>query len=215
MKLTSASYKSIPHAFSHLKDNKKDGVITPGMQKLLFEKKQNGNVVYVTEKVDGTNVGVWKLEDGSIVVTNRFGYACINSKRVFHRLFYNWVMENYEKFDTLLNPGERVCGEWLHTKHGTYYRDLPYLFVAFDIRISEERESYSVFFDRIEKAGLFAAPLLHKGPPIALPSLLPISKPFGDPLEGSEGVVYRLERDNKFTFAAKILFRPEDAGKYF
>ena len=90
--------------------------------------------VIVTEKLDGSNVAVAKV-DGKIIALGRAGYPAFTSRYEQHRLFAHWVQARQEVFDRLLSERERVCGEWLIQAHGTRYEIAASedLFVAFDI----------------------------------------------------------------------------------
>jgi len=72
----------------------------------------------------------------------------------------------------VLEPGERICGEWLLVAHGTRY-DLPHEpFVAFDImQKKHNRLPFDDFNTRI-KSGEFITPkTLSDGPPVSIKKL--------------------------------------------
>lgn len=78
------------------------------------------DLVIVLEKLDGSNVGVARI-DGTIYPLNRSGYLATSSTYAQHQLFAAWVYENQDRFVTALGDGERFCGEWLAQAHGTRY----------------------------------------------------------------------------------------------
>src|SRR3954451_14610433 len=96
-----------------------DHKLNPGQAKILTEKvRDKHDVIIVQEKLDGSNVAVARLDDGSVVALGRAGYPAISSKYEQHRLFAAWVYARLGQFD-FLQPGERLCGEWLAQAHGT------------------------------------------------------------------------------------------------
>ena len=119
-----------------------------------------------------------------------------------------------KQFDELVVEGEHVCGEWLPLAHGTIYKRLNInsIFEIFDIRIPNGRRLFSDTVERCNKVDLQTVPVLHYGKAIQYGNINYM--PFGDPQEGSEGMVYRLENDEGFQFAGKILFRPMTSGQY-
>src|SRR5580692_34167 len=68
--------------------------------------------VIVTEKLDGSNVGVARIGD-EILALGRAGYLAQSSKYEQHQLFAAWVREREERFRAALLPGQRIVGEWL------------------------------------------------------------------------------------------------------
>jgi len=63
----------------------------------------------VQEKLDGSNVGVAKLNNQIIPLT-RAGYRADTSPYTQHHKFAKWVLKpvNYKRFDLVLNNNERL-----------------------------------------------------------------------------------------------------------
>jgi len=110
-----------------------DHKITDGQERIAtLTPRDKHDTVIVQEKLDGSNVGV-AMKDGKIYAISRAGYEAKTSPYVQHRAFSDWVYENECRFRSVLSEGMRLCGEWLHTAHGTIYA-LPHEpFVAFDL----------------------------------------------------------------------------------
>jgi sulfur carrier protein ThiS len=149
----------------------------------------------VQEKVDGSNVGVAKI-NGQIVPLTRAGYRAETSPFKQHHLFASWVLnpERYERFNGLLNEGERVCGEWLAQAHGTRYNLLHEPFVTFDLMTGTERIPWPEF--KIRVLPFFIIPnTIHEGSPLNIENAMELLKISGhgaiDPVEGA---VWRVER---------------------
>jgi RNA ligase len=184
---------------------------------------RKGDEVFIQEKLDGSNCGVLKL-GGEIIAINRAGWRVESSSYIHHQLFGEWVAWNRDRFDQLLEEGERVMGEWLVLAHGTEY-DLPHEpFVPFDlIRNGWDRALTTEFYQRIERVDPpFRGPrLLHRGGPLPLDQALALLDAPVEPsghhhgaVDAPEGVVYRIERQGRVDFLAKFV-RPEKVdGRY-
>lgn len=90
---------------------------TPGQEVIATEKtRDRWDLIIVQEKLDGSNVGVAKVND-QIVALTRTGYLASNSKYYQHRAFAEYVKREEKRFYDLLKEGERVAGEWLLVAH--------------------------------------------------------------------------------------------------
>ena len=93
-----------------------DRACPDGMQRIATERLRNKyDRVIVQEKLDGTNVGVAKVE-GQIYAIQRAGYPAESSPYEQHHHFAAWVCRNEARFACLLENGERICGEWHQTQ---------------------------------------------------------------------------------------------------
>lgn len=208
------SYGSIPH-LPNSRLGSGDHYCPEGQADIVLKKKRDKNdLVIVTEKLDGSNVGVLK-KDGIIIPLVRSGHVANTSKYKQHQLFHDWVMKNHGKFDGVLREGERLCGEWLLQAHGTRY-NLPHEpFVAFDIMEGKERISFIELFNRLN--GKFTMPsLVHIGEAISVDDALKKLGKFGrhGAIDEVEGLVYRVERNGKFDFICKFVKHTKEDGKY-
>ena len=182
--------------------------INTGQQRILTEKtRDKHDTVFVTEKLDGTNVGVYK-KDGEIYPVQRSGYAANTSPFKMHHWFYDWAMERKSMFLYALEDGERLCGEWMAQAHGTRYCNIIDPFVCFDLMREAERATQEELIDKAGENFRFPA-RYHKGEAF---SLMDARKCMGVSLTGAidnvEGVVYRVERKGKVDFLAKYV-RPD------
>jgi hypothetical protein len=202
------SYGHIAH-LPRSRTGEKDKTISDGQAKICCKKpRDKHDIVIVQEKLDGSNVSVAKIK-GEIVPLIRAGYKANTSRFKMHHLFYNWAMQNRNRFDSLLEEGERCCGEWLLQAHGTIY-DLPHdPFVAFDIIEGKSRKIWNETQTRCQSYGIITANTFHQGTPLDIPEAL---KLLGQGKHGAvdpvEGAVWRVERMGKVDFLAKYV-RPE------
>jgi len=193
------SYGHIPH-FPNSRMGEGDHHCTDGQYKIATEKtRDRHDTIIVQEKVDGSNVGIAKL-NGDIIPLTRAGYRAETSNFEQHHLFADWVLKpiNRKRFDELLNEGERVCGEWLAQAHSTRY-DLPHEpLVVFDIMTKMERLPFVQFQERIMKCD-FTWPntvWIGSGMPLSVKEAMNRVK---DSRHGAidevEGAVWRIERN--------------------
>jgi len=161
------------------------------------QKRDRHDCVIVQEKLDGSNVGVAKI-DGQIVPLSRAGYRAETSPFEQHHKFADWALhpKQRELFELILNDGERIAGEWLYQAHGTRY-NLPHEpFVVFDIMVKQTRQPYEIVYERVKD--LFVMPtVLHQGDPISIFTALDKLGDHGHhgAIDKAEGCVWRIERD--------------------
>lgn len=176
--------------------------------------------VIITEKLDGSNVAVAKV-DGQILALSRAGYLATTSPYEQHHLFAAWVRERWLLFDELLAEGERVCGEWLAQAHGTRYQvDADSVFVAFDLMRGHQRSPYTEMLERVRGA-LCVAAVIEIGPrqPDWLLSQMAARavnglRGYHGAQEPIEGLVYRVETAGRFNFIAKYVRADFEPGRY-
>lgn len=211
------NYGSIPH-MSKSKLGPGDHYINFGMERILTEKKRDRHdEIIVTEKYDGSNVGVVKI-DGQIYALTRSGYKAHTSPYEQHHKFGDWVYKNLALFNELLDEGQRIVGEWLFKSHGIIYQIIGDPVIFFDFFDSDNnRFPFQKLIETKKEFGIKIPRLLHRGESISVDKLIPIlnnkdvdhfSKDF------PEGMVYKVERKEVFDFAAKWVRPDFDTGKY-
>lgn len=210
------NYGSIPHILGS-RLGPSDSTISEGQSKQCTDKVTSDHTVWCQTKLDGSNVGVAKLEDGSIVALGRAGFLASSANYEQHQLFDRWVRREQKRFDDLLDPGERLVGEWLAQAHGTVYNlQGREPFVAFDIMVEDQRMLTQDFYDRID--GAFEVPDYTFGP-IKPEEAIKYLDNYG--ASEPEGVVYRVERIKskkigpQLLFLAKWVHADKIDGKYF
>ena len=210
------NYGSIPHLSTSKLEQQADKKISMNQELMLTKQARDWrDLIIVTEKIDGSNVGIVKI-NGTLYPISRKGYDTSISKQEQHRLFSKFVDNNLSKF-LWLPEGWRICGEWCVMAHGTIYDitdESP--FVAFDIFNDEnERLVYLSFRDICTNYLIPSVPLLHIGQPISLKNALKLSGKglYGKPNK-PEGIVYRIERNGKVDFLAKWVRHDKEDGKY-
>jgi len=206
------SYGSIPHLpGSRLGPG--DYHISDGQARIATEKaRDKHDIVIIQEKLDGSNVGVAKV-NGEILAITRAGYLATTSQYQQHHVFAKWVEQSRLRFDKVLQEGERICGEWLAQAHGTMY-NLPHEpFVAFDLMKGNKRATWEVFTATI--GDYFEYPYT-----IAMAPMRPYNamKLFDQERHGAidpiEGLIYRVERHGKVDFLTKYVRHDKQDGKY-
>lgn len=187
-----------------------------GQAKIATEKaRDKHDLIIVQEKLDGSNCAVAKV-NGEILALGRAGYLASTSKYSVHHSFEKYVNENKERFSSLLNEGERICGEYLAQAVGTRYILTHEPFVPFDIMTGAKRLSHENFIKRI-KPFQFTAPLLISiGQPFSIDLMMECIKVSGhgaiDPVEGA---IWRVERNGEVDFLVKYVMHDKEDGKYF
>lgn len=218
-------YGHIPH-IPGSRTGKGDHKCSEGQARIVTERTRDGHdVVICTEKVDGSNVGVAKIY-GEIIALSRAGYRAYTSPFEQHHIFADWVNHNKDRFDSLLQEGERVCGEWLAQAHGTRYDLFHEPFVVFDIMNGGERKLYLEVQSRTKKLDFVMPAPLSMGKPLSVNDMLKMIEISGhgaiDPVEGA---VWRVERnrlkdkhsgqrERKFDFICKYVRPDKVDGKY-
>jgi hypothetical protein len=167
-----------------------------GQKKIATEKtRDKHDLIIVQEKVDGSCVAVSKI-NGIIVPLTRAGYVANTSPFEMHHHFYNWVFKNLNRFEELLQEGERVVGELLMMAHSTRYLLTHEPFVAFDIMVGTERKVYAEFVCRAQKYGFVTPNTVSIGPPVSIEKAMDLVKVSGHgALDPVEGAVWRVERN--------------------
>jgi len=214
-KIIPANYGSIPHLSTSKLTQQADNKIEIGQELILTKKARDWkDLIIVTEKIDGTNVGILK-KNNKIYALTRSGYTAESSPYHQHHLFNTYVKNNIFTFS--IPEGWRICGEWCIQSHGTIYdisNECP--FIVFDIFDEHnKRLPYLELFRICTKLGLNTVPLLHIGQPISIDNAIKLlgRGHWGYP-DKPEGFVYRCERENKVEFLAKWVRADKEDGKY-
>lgn len=224
--LGSKNYGSIGH-LPGSRMGPTDSSCPSGQERICNEKvRDKHDLVIVQEKLDGSNVGVVKIDDSIFAIT-RSGYLASTSKYEQHIKFGEWVEKNKDRFSKVLQNGERIAGEWLLQAHGTKYKLRHEPFVAFDIMQGKSRAIYNEVFDRLR--GHFTMPYtVHIGGSLNIEDAMLMLGEFGghgaiDPIEGA---VWRVERNAvvnpgingerqwKVDFLAKYVRHDKNDGMY-
>ena len=191
-----------------------DHSVHEGQQRIATEKvRDKHDLVIVTEKVDGSNVGIANV-DGQILALGRSGYLAQSSKYEQHQLFAAWVREREEFWRRVLAQGERLVGEWLAQAHGTVYTLPKGPFVAFDLMSDTHRFPFGELCTLCLVNDIPMPKLLHKGGALSVEDAMKLHGPGDHGCDEPEGVVYRIERNGKFDFMAKWVRPDKVDGKY-
>lgn len=215
-KVIRRNYGSIPHLSTSKLTQQADKKIEIHQEQILTKKARDWrDLIIVTEKIDGSNVGVVR-KNGLLIAITRAGYQAKDSPHEQHHMFAIWCSEHISLFDWL-PEGWRICGEWCVMAHGTIYNitdESP--FVAFDIIDGDnKRMCYMDFATLCYKNNIPTVPLLHIGQPVSIKNALKLMGDghYGNP-DKPEGVVYRCERFGVVDFLAKWVRSDKEDGKY-
>jgi RNA ligase len=167
-----------------------------GQKRIATEKaRDRHDRIVVQEKLDGSNVGIARL-DGRLYPLTRAGYLAETSPYEQHWQFGAWVSTHQTRFLALLEDGERLCGEWLMQAHGTRYALTHEPLVAFDLMCGERRTPYAEFCERLCPYEVITPRLLWEGGPLSIAGALDQVRVSGHgALDPVEGAVWRVERD--------------------
>ena len=165
-----------------------------------------GFTVVVQEKLDGSCVAAARIGD-EVVALGRAGDRAAESRNAGRRLWAAWVSEQQERFRALLEPGERVVGEWLALAHSTHY-DLSLHsqepFVAFDLMRGKERATSLALRARLRQTDFCLVHEVHRGAALSVDSGLRLLGQGGHGArELPEGLIYRLESQDEVVLVAK------------
>lgn len=214
-KIIDKNYGSIPHLSTSKLTQQADKKITEGQERILTKKARDWkDLIILTEKIDGSNVGVVR-KNGVLRAITRSGYEAKTSPYKQHHLFAKWIDQNLGIFG-FLQEGWRVCGEWCIQAHGTKY----------DITNEEPFRAFDIFDDNNKRLvwarvlvisgayGIPLVPLLHIGQPISIKNAVKLMGKGHYGKGKPEGVVYRVEREGKVDFLAKWVRADKEDGKY-
>jgi hypothetical protein len=192
-----------------------DHKLNDGQARILTERARDAkDRIIVTEKLDGSNVGVARV-DGILIPLIRAGYPAISSTYGQHRLFADWVFRHLGQFE-FIPEGHRVCGEWLAQAHGTRYELSHEPFVVFDIMNRDTRWMFDDVLNACREHGLTMPTLLSDGPPCGLSRAIELLGRYGHhgALDPVEGAVWRVERKGKVDFLGKYVRPGKQDGCY-
>lgn len=110
-----------------------------------------GEKIEITEKLDGSNLCIFKKEDKLYIAQRKTILAfdeIEENKEVLYKGLYQWIKDNTEKLMTLRNNAV-ICGEWLGMGRLTYTKD------EFDKRfymfgkanIDDEFNLYNIYYN--------------------------------------------------------------------
>lgn len=167
-----------------------------GQKTICTEKARDRyDLIIVQEKLDGSNVGVARV-NGQILALTRAGYLANTSPYEQHHRFDVWVTEHADRFAAILEEGERIVGEWLLQAHGTRYALRHEPFVAFDLMRGPVRATHTELRERV--GDRFVLPhTIHIGGPLSIADAMEKLGEFGahGALDPVEGAMWRVERN--------------------
>jgi len=196
-----------------------DWHVHEGQARICLEKPRKGDRIIVSEKLDGACMSVANI-DGDIVALSRAGYRAADALYEHLLAFAPFVKAREAQFREVIQPGERICGEWLAMAHGTIY-DTSHMFFApfipFDIFRDGKRILYDEFLPRVLDAGFMPVFCVHDAASgCSIETALDKLGENGNhgSTEPVEGAVWRVEREGRVDFLAKFVRADKIDGKY-
>lgn len=220
-KIIPKNYGSIKHLMGSKMRDIYDIQLDSRIQKFFLENLQfpDRDEVIITEKVDGSNVGVVKKNDKLYPITRK-GYDVRDlhdkngNKVLFLLYFAKYVEDNQDKFYSLLRNGERCVCEWMIRTHTIpYILDSEPLFLLDIVNCeTKKRESYDNLKQRAYKNGFNIPPEIFRSTEgtntLSLNELqtkIKYSLVNKTKTQDIEGFVWRYQRDGKFYNSAKFV----------
>lgn len=185
-----------------------DHHVNEGQAHIATVKARKGDTIIVQEKLDGSCCAVHLGRDGILHALGRAGYPAITSPFEQHWLFAEWVERNARRFRDVLQPGERLVGEWLAQAHGTRYQLWHGPFVPFDLMVEDRRLTYDEFRERVRDTFVVPGRVLTDGPVSIEHAMHRIGGGFHGAIDPVEGAVWRVEREGRVDFLCKYV-RPD------
>jgi len=213
--LNKKNYGSIGH-FSISKLGEGDHHINPGQERILTQKTRDKfDYIHITEKYDGSNVGIAKV-DNKIYALVRKGYEAKTSPFMMHHYFNDWVVANENLFKHILNEGERIVGEWMLQVHSLSYKIPSHLppFIALDwFNANNKRYVQADLHNCLMPYKIARPRVLYEGyAAFSIEDALNIlhadfnkNKYIHCNNKNPEGLVYRVERKGKVDFLSKYV----------
>ena len=110
----------------------------------------SNNEIIITEKLDGSNIGFFKLDVELLIATrnNIIKYSELETvKNILYKDLYSWLIINGVYLKDSLNEGSGFFGEWLGMGK-LKYNDLDkkvYIFAK--ANINKKFDTYNIFYD--------------------------------------------------------------------
>ena len=215
-KLIARNFGSIGHITGSKMIDKSDSLLSIEEQsKYIKCKRDKNDLVIITEKIDGMNVGVVK-KNGYLYPINRKGYdtRIMGSQHkelaVLGEGWAKWVDDHYSIYDVLLQEGERLVFEYAEYRHTLEYKfkcEPVFLLAKYDA--NNKRINYASLTELANKYNLTQPPLLNLG--VAIPPEIIIQQ-YPKGLVGVrgqiEGIVYSYEHNGVHESCAKFVSNP-------
>ena len=150
-----------------------------------------GQIVVVTEKMDGENTTIY---------SDHCHARSIDSK---HKPYHSWLLSYISSFQHQIPDDWRICGEYLYAKHSIGYDNLPSYLMVFSIW--DETNTCLSWDDTVELCadlGLEHVPVIYKGE-YDEELIKKLAKQTVE--KGGEGIVVRLARGFNYNDFSKSI----------
>lgn len=212
-KILSRNFGSIGHLSGSKMIDSADSLLSKEEQEKYVQCKRNKNdIVIITEKIDGMNAGVVKM-DGLLYPINRRGYDTrimglqYKELAVLGEGWAKWVDDHYFIYDAILQEGEHLVFEYAEYRHTLEYKfKCEPVFLLAKYNADNKRINYASLSVLAQKYDLVQPPLLNIG--VAVPPEI-IIKQYPKGLAGVkgklEGIVYNYEHNGNHASCAKYV----------
>ena len=130
----------------------------------------------VTEKLDGSNIGFFKL-DGELLISTRNNIIELKEieevKQILYKGMYQWLVDNGEHLKDNLHEGSGVFGEWIGMGKIKYPNLDKKVYIFAKANINNKKEIYNLNYGH----ELFIYPFVKKEIPDYM-GVVPVARPF-------------------------------------
>jgi len=158
-------FPKIPHAINLGAATRDDKLCSAEDLRVIFDKSRPGRKLYVEEKIDGANMGIFIDDSGRIVAQNRSHFICSSYHPQFAPLD-KWIAKHSEELWEILEPNRHILyGEWVYARHSVGYSELPDWFIAYDIYDKHEKifVSRDILLEKLSQTSISLVPLVYEG----------------------------------------------------
>lgn len=113
-----------------------------------------GDKVYLTEKLDGSNLVIFKKND-EVYIAQRKNIYCVSEmeqvKDIMYKGLYTWLLEHKDYLKEHLHNNSCICGEWLMMGTIKYTLDKfdKHYYMFAKANINDDFELYNLNYDHV------------------------------------------------------------------
>lgn len=193
-----------PHLLWLGNDHPRDDKVLSDVESASFLK----DVVFIEEKVDGANVGIFMDKDGNLRAQNRGTVLESGKTDPQFEPFWAWLAMRRDTLTSVLGNKYSVFGEWCFARHSVHYSSLPDWFLGFDV-LDRQQNAFLATRSRnsfLQQLGMVPVPYIAEGvfsKTEVIDLLYGIHSMLGAPTP--EGLYLRKESNGKVTGRAKLV----------
>lgn len=212
-KVVAKNFGKIGHLTGSKMIDNEDVLLSPETQYKFTECKRNPfDDVIITEKIDGMNAGVVKL-DNKLYPVCRKGYdvRTISALPELVKSWVDWVLTNYDKLYSAIDEGERLVFENAMLRHTLSYNFKvdPVFFLA-KYTPDNKKICYDNLCELAKYYSFNQPPLLCRGIAVKPEEVIKqYPKGLVGSKDGIEGIVYTYEHNSAVEGLAKFVSNPK------